>query len=632
MKTTPKALGHGGPNAFGHTGSNAFGYRGWIDAPVDRIGWQFEVPDRIATDAIDAWLVRHAGIAPEDLPAQAASSPADEALRRAAWVAHRILLLTRALQQAGRGPVFHPGYSAARLAQDAESGRWRASAWAPRIDQMPASFTRTALDAAKRCIARLLTGPVTPEATADILERWDRETIPALIGIAGQGGSTVPLLREAQRLGIPFRHLGLGAYQLGWGSRGVIVDRSTTGTDSAFGARFSQNKQASLTVLRLAGLPVPRHIAVRKEDEAVAAAAALGWPVVVKPTDRDRGEGVHVDIREETQLRESFRLSAQVSPRTLIEQQIAGVCHRVFIADNKLLYVVKRLPIGFHADGVASVRQAVEANARARRETAPWDRDAALPLDGLALEMLGRQGLGPDDVPPRGRFVALRPIESTEWGGVDEDLSDAIHPDNVDVALRAAEVLGLRNAGVDIISTDISMAWHANGAAINEVNFAPLLGGGEISRSRISQYLDWIAPGERRIPVIAVLGNAAAWQAGRDRQAQYIRQGLRCWLTSDRASLDASGAPRTLAGPDSVFNRTLALTLDRRVDAIVIVIRTAELLRTGSPVDRLDALIVTDDRDAAQDDGRPALSATEIAGLRAMLERLVRSPAGALDG
>ena len=34
-------------------------------------------------------------------------------------------------------------------------------------------------------------------------------------------------------------------------------------------------------------------------------------------------------------------------------------------------------------------------------------------------------------------FVALRRIESNAWGGVDEDVTDAIHPENLRVALAA---------------------------------------------------------------------------------------------------------------------------------------------------------------------------------------------------
>ena len=87
-------------------------------------------------------------------------------------------------------------------------------------------------------------------------------------------------------------------------------------------------------------------------------------------------------------------------------------------------------------------------------------------------------------IPDPGTWVALRRIESTDWGGVDEEVTALIHPDNLKAALMATELFGLDMAGIDIISTDISRPWFETGAVINEVNFAPLLGGAEISRRR----------------------------------------------------------------------------------------------------------------------------------------------------
>jgi cyanophycin synthetase len=59
----------------------------------------------------------------------------------------------------------------------------------------------------------------------------------------------------------------------------------------------------------------------------------------------------------------------------------------------------------------------------------------------------------------------------------------SLHPVNLAAALAAAEAFRLEVAGVDMISTDISVPWTENGAAINEVNGGPLLGGAAIVAS-----------------------------------------------------------------------------------------------------------------------------------------------------
>src|SRR5690606_24429942 len=107
---------------------------------------------------------------------------------------------------------------------------------------------------------------------------------------------------------------------------------------------------------------------------------------------------------------------------------------------------------------------------------------------------LARAGLTLDSVPAAGAWAWLRRIESTEWGGVDEDFSTTLHPDNAAIAIRAAELFGLDIAGVDIISTDITRPWHENGAIINEVNSSPLLGASLSSLNSMPAVLARLVP------------------------------------------------------------------------------------------------------------------------------------------
>lgn len=89
-----------------------------------------------------------------------------------------------------------------------------------------------------------------------------------------------------------------------------------------------------------------------------------------------------------------------------------------------------------------------------------------------------------------------------------------VHPDNIDIAVRAARLFGLRNAGIDIISADIGRPWHENGAIINEVNYAPYFGGNPVAKAKLPDFFDGFTVGDGRIPIIAYVGGEAAWQQG----------------------------------------------------------------------------------------------------------------------
>jgi cyanophycin synthetase len=399
------------------------------------------------------------------------------------------------------------------------------------------------------------------------------------------GKSTFQVMRVAHQMKIPFMHLGGGVHQLGWGKHLQLIDRSATLADAAMGARVAQDKAISALFLRRAGLPVGSHQLVKTQADALAAAQRLGWPVVVKPADRERGEGVTVQVRDDAALLKAFELAMQMSKsgRILVEKHVEGVCHRLFVAHGKLLYAVKRWPRSVFGDGVHTVDALLEQAQTRNNEQPPWLRDAPLPLDAATLQALKAQGLDGSSVPASGQRIHLRDIESTQWGGWDEEVTDHLHPDNLAMALQAAQLLGLSVAGVDVISSDITVPWHQNGAIINEVNHAPLLGGGEISRRYIPEFLRGLMQGDGRIPIEVFVGGAQALQMAMDRMAELALTQSGIYLTSHDStccSNEIGQAPEPVhLTCQGLTARVKALLMDRKVAVLLVVAPTREALQ-----------------------------------------------------
>ena len=339
----------------------------------------------------------------------------------------------------------------------------------------------------------------------------EQHALAPLRSFLPQATSTLSVLHAAFELGVPFSHLGGGTYQLGWGAKARRIGNTSTDHDSALGAHLVHRKDLTVRLLRSAGLPALVHELVNNLESAHAAAKRIGWPVVVKPTDAERVEGVKVDVQAEdldaafTRVYEHSRAHL-----VLIKRLVPRICYRLFVVGGQLLYAVRRLPIGVYADGKLTVPQLVEKAYAGERLLPPGKRSPLQPLDELALTALGRQGLQIDAVPPVGQFVALRPIETTAWGGVYEDVTSTIHPENLRAALAASTLCGLEVAGVDMISCDITVPWHANGAVINEVNLSPFLGEGVLTDRHVKTFLTRLVGDGGRIPVEVYVGNAAA--------------------------------------------------------------------------------------------------------------------------
>ena len=392
---------------------------------------------------------------------------------------------------------------------------------------------------------------------------------PMLRHVPG-GQSTIPLLKVANQFNMPYMHLGQGVYQLGWGSRARRLDRSSSERDTLMGAKLSQSKVATTQILKMAGLPASHHLLVFGERDALSAAQQIGFPVVVKPADQDRGEGVTVGVQDPESLRRAFGIAQRSSKakEVLVERQVPGVCYRFLIVSGQILYVVKRRPMGVFGDGTHSVNELIDEALTAQSQLPVWSRSKLKPLDDLAMEVLGLAGLDAASIPADGAFVPLRKIESTEWGGVDEDMTAHVHPDNVAAAVQATQLLNLSIAGVDIISPDIRQAWHQNGAIINEVNYAPLLGGAEISRSYLPQFFNLLFDEKRGQIPLEIFNDI---DLARQRWQSHCQQDLRAYFVSQAGIEDPWGRPVIMPLTD-VRQRIKALTCRSDVDAIVALI------------------------------------------------------------
>jgi D-alanine-D-alanine ligase-like ATP-grasp enzyme len=536
------------------------------------------------------------------------------------WLTH-CLRLARLLLLTLRVPAFEAPRVLECRAVSPDGLQWRARFALALVDHAPRLLFETSLRNAFRLARWAASHPPTPANREAFFAAIRRRVLEPCGKHVPPGASTIQVLRVAYQRGIPFRSLGRGAYQLGWGARAQRIERSSTGRDTPMGMRLTTNKLATAQLLRLAGLPAPEHAEVNSVTAARRAAQRLGWPVVVKPADRERGEGVSVDVdahRLEAAFDEAMRCSR--SKQVLVERQVDGTCHRLFIAGGRLLYAVKRLPMGVYGDAVHRVVELVAFALEQQRLKPPWKRIPIRPVDDLARTAIAAAGLSESAVPAAGQFVPLRRIESTRWGGVDEDVTDVVHPENLRVAITAASLFGLDVAGIDLITPDIGQPWHDNGAIINEVNYAPLLGGGEISRRCIPEYLDRLLAGDGRIPLEVFVGGAAAWQVGLARlQDLYARHPGVCITSAvDTRAGDGARIPMSVQG---LYQRARALVLYPWVEALILVVQSDELLRTGLPLEWVDRVVQVDTQIVSHRDRSTTVSEDQIQALAKLMSQ-----------
>lgn len=514
----------------------------------------------------------------------------DEIEKNIAQYVWRVAHIGRSLLQAIKIPCFDGGYIDTLKFNSVEKN-FTVSIYVPIVEHFHINLILRAYRTAFRLLSKLREKNIDKSEFEAIFEKLEQEFIDKLGKEVSGGKSTVPLLGTAFRKNIPFMHLGAGIYQLGWGSKMKIFDRSSIHPDSAIGAKISHNKHLTSQILRSAGLPTPRNILVNSIHHAIEASKIIGFPVVIKPSDSDRGEGVTIAVNSIEMVTEAFNKAAKLSKNILVEKTIPGVCHRILIMGDCSPYTVKRLPKSVKGDGTHTIKELIQIANDTENLKAKYKRVDPFLFDSLAEETLRPLGFNQDSVPNDGQFIPLRSIESTEWGGTAEIVTESIHPENIKIALLAAKLLNLENAGIDFISEDSSVPWYANEAAINEINYAPLMTGRlDYQRKGLEILLEQAFPLNSRIPVEVFIGNDAGLKKALKRQNTLIKKNINCFLSTHNSTYSPNGEMKLAFTSDGLFQRCQALLMNNSVGHIILVIQTDEFLQTGLPVDLISSI------------------------------------------
>lgn len=297
------------------------------------------------------------------------------------------------------------------------------------------------------------------------------------------GGPTLYSLIEAGvKLDIPVVYL-FEENQFMWGyGKKQLRGRSTTfHTDGIKDTEFTMYKDMVGDFLEMCGFPTPQGKNCFEEEEVVAEALKLGFPVVVKPVAGHKGQGVTTNIESESEVRVAFNKIVKAAKEegvnfdgALVQKQIYGTDHRLVSVAGKFVAALERVAAYVDGDGTSTIEKLINVeNAKIIRLDNARSPLCKIKIDENLIDFLKLQQLTLNSVPAEGQRITLRRVANISAGGVSINVTDNIHPLNIKMVEDIASYFNVKALGIDVLAEDISKPWTEGNFGIIEINAGP---------------------------------------------------------------------------------------------------------------------------------------------------------------
>ncbi|HWE93145.1 MAG TPA: hypothetical protein VG269_04160 [Tepidisphaeraceae bacterium] len=282
----------------------------------------------------------------------------------------------------------------------------------------------------------------------------------------------------AETLGGTARRLNFEISEIEIDSFRTRVVHNVSEIDSPPTLAVLHDKPLTHRILIGQGLSVPRHATFTPKEMGAAAEFMqnAGGDCVVKPAGgTGGGRGVTTGIRKMSHLAFAAAHAAVYSDQLLIEEQIEGENYRLLFLDGELIDSFVRRHPTVVGDGRTSVDRLVEAANEARLQSQAGVSQVLLTVDLDMRRTLAKQGLSLGAVPEAGRVVKLKTVINENSGADNETATPLLCQSVIGDCAKAVRALGVRFAGIDLVTRDPGVPLAESGGVILEVNGTPNL-------------------------------------------------------------------------------------------------------------------------------------------------------------
>ena len=404
------------------------------------------------------------------------------------------------------------------------------------------------------------------------------------------------LAMAARKAGMPCEIEGGSHLRLGQGAFQYHILAAASAKTSPWVSNIANDKQDAQRRLAEIGLPTRFQIKVDTAEDARGAAERFGYPVMVTiPGERNTDDTTLIASSMDG-VTSAFTKAQEAGSGALVESLIEGNRFVLLVVGNRFTAAARLMPPIVEGDGESTIEQLIEKlNRDPFRDNF---RMTKVKTDQRLTTHLQSLGRSLQDVLPTGNVVALRDAATISSGGVAVDVTDQVHSDNKEMAVRAAKMFELDLVSIEFSTADVAKSYKSGVGTITNMNplpdlrchFWPRYGNPRSVADTILKN-SLRSESDGRVPILLVAGDRGTGRVAREIDAMLRGSGKSVGLvTRDMAFLD--GEP--LAIESSNRRRALrALLADPRVGSLVGSVSLRQIVRRGLQLDGCNVAAIT---------------------------------------
>jgi len=207
---------------------------------------------------------------------------------------------------------------------------------------------------------------------------------------------------------------------------------------------------------------------IRNIDDGFNYAKELGFPVIVKPLNLSQG----ILVAKVHNKREYYQVAKKILKKTsgcIVERFHSGNDYRIVVLDEEVIVAYQRIPLFIVGNGKSSILELLQQK---QENLSKIGRKITIDFEDFRIKTkLQRQKLTFESVIPQDNIIYILDNANLSTGGEAIDITENIHPDFKKLAVHVTKDMGLRLAGVDVITSDITLPMV--NYTIIEVNASP---------------------------------------------------------------------------------------------------------------------------------------------------------------